>query len=340
MATASYVYDKEARSAIKEVIDRTGIPIAGKERLLNEVKKYLKKNPLTDITGKKFKTIKIAKFTEYAAKRVALDKTFNHKKINKIPFAKVGKSTLGNLLHQHLDSPEYRENGRPSPALAFSQEGLEALSKKAGRPVNKVTIVEKPKVPESKKFQGRFIEADKGSNTYFIIYENISTKKRLIDKNASIPTHKAIEYLVKNRPLAEDRNGYKKIFLSPGDLTYVPTEDETKKIQEGSSIIEAIDWKNKNTIAGRIYQVRKFSGNECYFIKSNIAALVLPYSDNEDDENEEDAVESEMQDTQRKKVGEFGSQNLSEYSIDDLPIKIKEVCIKLSVDRLGNIKPL
>lgn len=339
MATASYVYDKEARILIKEVIDKTGVPITEKAELLNELKKYLNKNQLTDLTGKKFETIKVAKFTEYAAKRVALDKTFNHKKINKIPYAKFGKSTLGNLLHQHLDSPEYRENGRPSPALAFSQEGLEALSKKAGRPINKISIIEKPKDPESKKFHGRFVETDKGSNAYFIIYENISTKKRVIDKNASIPTHKAIEYLVTKRPLAEDRNGYKKIILSPGDLVYVPTEEESKKIQEGFSITEVINLKNQDNIIDRIYQVRKFSGNICYFLKSNIAALILPYADNEDDEGDEETVEPESQNTQRNKVGEFGSQNLSEYSIDEKPIKIKEVCIKLSVDRLGNISP-
>lgn len=336
MSTASYIYDKEARKIIKDLIEKIGIPITERNTLMNEIKKHLKKYPLTDAIGKEYKTIQVAKFIEYAGKRVSLDKTFNHKKIDKIPYTKVGKSTLGKLLHQHLD--QYKEKGRTNPSLAFSSEGLEALSKKIGTPITKVTIIEKPKDPEEKKFQGRFVETDSGSNAYFVMYENVKTGQRLVDKKATIPIHKAIESITKNKPIAEVREGYKTIILQPGDLVYVPTQEEKIKMENGIHNTFAIDWNNQKNIANRIYQVRKFSGNQCYFLKNNIASLILPYSNNENKELAEEESDEILEEKQNSKAGEFGSQNLSEYSIDN--IKIREVCIKLKIDRLGNVQPV
>ncbi|MBX9785233.1 MAG: hypothetical protein K2X48_18255 [Chitinophagaceae bacterium] len=308
MKIAPYVYDQEARKIIKDLIGKIGIPIQEKDALLKEIKKHIKKNPLKDLSGKEYKEIKIATFEEYAAKRVSLDKSFDHKKIDKIPYAKIGKSALGKLLHEHLDSDDLKnENGNSDPAKAFSNEGLEILAKKAGRTITKVTIYEKK--DEASKFGRQYVEVDSGSNVYFVMYENQQTKERIGFE--SVATHKAIEKIVNGSPVAEDKVGFNKIILSPGDLVYVPTKEERLGTKE-------IKWNNKKHLSQRIYKIGRFSKKQCYFLKSSISDLIISY----------DA---------KNGFGEFGSTNYQEF--DDEKNKIADICIKLKVDRLGNISP-
>lgn len=316
MKLAPYIYDKEARKIIKGIIERIGISIYEKDTLLSELKKYLKKNELKDFTGNVYDSIKIAEFQEYAAKRVKLDNSFDHKKIDKIPYTKIGKSLLGSLLHNHLDSPEYE--GKPE--LAFSAEGLESLAKKTGRPITKVTIIEKKDI--SNKFGSKYVEVDAGAVAYFIMYENKSTKEReYLEPTPTIPIHKAIERLTDKTKvgIADKRVGYNLIILSPGDFVYVPTKEETELIKQGHYLNDLVNWNDKKRLSDRIYVVTRFSKRRCYFLKSNISDLIFPYDGNE-------------------QISEFGSQNYSERSIDD--IKITDVCIKLKIDRIGNIKPV
>ncbi|MBS1577685.1 MAG: hypothetical protein JST09_20470 [Bacteroidetes bacterium] len=310
MKIAPYVYDKELRQTIKDLIERTGISIQEKDALLKEIKKHLKKNPLKDVSGKDYESIQIATFEEYAAKRVTLDKSFDHKKIDKIPYAKTGKSVLGQLLHEHLDSDDSKnEKGVADPSKAFSNEGLEILAKKAGRPITKVTIFEKK--DESNKFGKQYVEVDSGSNVYFVMYENQQTKERTDFR--SIATHKAIEKIVKGEPVAEDKDGYDKIILSPGDLVYVPTKEEREGTKE-------IDWHNNKHILKRIYKVVSFSKKDLLCIKADIADPIIPTNIKE------------------KIKGEIDWHNKSTTTMES-DETIKDVCIKLKVDRLGNISP-
>ena len=340
MRIAPYVYDKEARQIIKQLIERIGVSIHEKDILIKEVKKYLKRNPLVDLSGKEYKSIKIAKFEEYAAKRVKLDKSFDHKKIDKIPYAKNGRSVLGRILHEHLDEYEeylskkkdidnrLKEIKKKFPGMSnedlkiklskddlkvlnnpipepFQGEGLENLAKKAGKPITKVTIYEKK--DESSKFGKRYVEVDAGSNVYFVMYENQLSKER--SDFRSIATHKAIEKIVKREPIAEDKEGFDKIILSPGDLVYVPTKQE----QEGT---KEVKWNDRRHLMQRIYKVGRFSKKQCYFLKACVSDLIISYD-------------------KKLGYGEFSSTNYQEF--DDEKNKIANVCIKLIVDRLGNL---
>src|SRR5690606_31853595 len=104
-------------------------------------------------------------------------------------------------------------------------------------PITKVTIYEKK--DESSKFGKRYVEIDAGSNVYFVMYENLKTGDRTYPlPYPSIPVHKAIEKVVKGEPVAEEKEGFDKIILSPGDLVYIPTKEE----QNGA---KTIDWENK-----------------------------------------------------------------------------------------------
>jgi CRISPR-associated endonuclease Csn1 len=93
----------------------------------------------------------------------------------------------------------------------------------------------------------------------------------------------------------------------------VPTFEE----QNDRSLV---DFNNlTNNQADRIYKMVSSTGTECHFIHSKISSLIKSY----------DA---------KTKLGEFGSLNKLETTIDVINIvRIKEVCWKLKVNRLGQI---
>ncbi|MBX2992310.1 MAG: hypothetical protein KF749_14255 [Bacteroidetes bacterium] len=206
--TSSYVYDKDARIQIKEVIKQHGAD-------LEAIKRALKKVPLTNSKGKAIVTVRVAEFVAYAAKRVAIDKSFTHDKIDKIPYAE--KSLLARILHAHLKAH------KDKPEEAFQGEGLEMLEKKnGGRPIKKVTIYEE--VGNKEEFKGRLVEVDKGSNLYFVIYEHLGTTER--KQMFTLPLLDAINRLANRSPLADALPEHKVIVLSPSDLVFVPREEE------------------------------------------------------------------------------------------------------------------
>ncbi len=338
----SYIYDSETREIVKNIIELSGGNIEA-------IEKYLKKFKPISSNGDKIHTVRIAVFNEYAAKRVTLDKSFDHKKIDKIPYAKIRKSVIGRLLHDHLteyelfekkkvilekkniedltsDEKEFLDKPIPEP---FSGEGLEALTRKAGRPITKVTIAEQ-KSSES-KFGNQYVEIDAGSNAFFIIYENIITKER--EDYKSLATHKAIERLVKGDSLVEEREGFKPIILSPNDLVYLPTKDEILKIKNNIQVEEAINWHDKREIFKRTYKMVSCTGGKCEFIPHNISNSnpIIPDielgSSNKNQRAWDGKVELIKSDKKEKPIRE------------DSGTMIKEVCIKLKIDRLGNIKP-
>jgi CRISPR subtype II RNA-guided endonuclease Cas9/Csn1 len=108
----------------------------------------------------------------------------------------------------------------------------------------------------------------------------------------------------------EEKNKAKLLFtLKKGDLVYMPAKNEEVIIDKDSPLYQDF-WNDKKARSENIYYVTKYSGNQIYFIKHTIANPIL-------------------------KGKEFGSQNASEI-VDGL--SIKKFCIKLSIDRLGNIK--
>lgn len=315
----SYVYDKLARQNMTQIIENIGIGVEEIDALWKEIEKYLKKNHRKEESGNKKKTIYnlagtdyekvwIAEFVEYAAKRVKLDNSFTHDKIDKIPYAKEGRSRLADLLHEHLKA----YNDKPNEA--FTREGMENLNKKVGRRIEKVTIYEK-KSPDD-KFGNKYVEVDKGAIAYFIIYENEKTKERT--EMFSLATHKAIEQLVRGKPIADKKEGFNIIILSPNDLVYVPTEEEIDKMKKADN--SAIDWSDKKKIGKRIYKMVSSSKKDCLFVQHYISSAIIPT------------------DIKAKVKGEIDWHNKSTKTMDG-KTNIASCCIKLDVDRLGNIKP-
>ncbi|HQV44120.1 MAG: hypothetical protein KBB58_06710 [Ferruginibacter sp.] len=356
--TASYVYDQYARQIIKELIKRCNSGIDEKDSLINEIEEYLTKNSKKIETGKvnkkgkpqyktlyqlaekEYEAIEVAHFIPYKTKRMDLTKKDYVEKLtiekmkNDFPyFSFINKNYFDSLPNEKqliitdadlTISPNRKTSAfnllmldhileyNNVPKEAFNAEGLEKLNKKAienpkiGKEIKSITRLDGT-VDIEDMFNGGFYETDKGAMAYFIMYENPKIKKRTDYR--SIATHKAIEKIVKGDPIAEDRDGFDKIILSPGDLVYVPTKEEIEGKKE-------INWINKKEISERVYVMRKSTGKQCYFLKSRISDLIISYDSD-------------------SKTGEYGSQNLSEKSDDG--IKIIDVCIKLKIDRLGNI---
>lgn len=350
--TLPYIYDHSARKVIKTVIEKFGIPIENKIDLMNAVNDYLKRNmkkvPTSEIDkrgktkfkkiytieGLDFEKILIAHFSKYKVKRVRLDSSFDHKKINKIPYA--NSSRIPILLHEHLQEYERKKLNDQSynwetdlPKLnsdqkrlldqakeeAFSDVGIDYLSKKIGMPIESVTIMDGKLTSKhlDNIIGGKYLEPDKGAIAYFVIYENEKTKDR--PEMFSIPVNKVVQNYIDDKPIVEKKEHYKIILLQTNDLVYVPTNEEWKRIINNQK--DAIDWADKKHISERTYRLVKSTGSSCYFLPVNVASLILPY-------NTVNGYE------------EFESQNCSEYTIDR-KIIIKERCIKLHFDRLTNI---
>lgn len=361
--TSAYVYDQSIRPHLKQIIqnaiDATGIPLTDTENLLQAIdEQYLKKNKIGKryrIGSAEYEKVKIAEFTLYKAKRVKLDATFDHKKIlEKIPNAE--NSPVADLLLRHLatyvasklqlpsfnlkeylkaykqliesgktptneQSAQYKQIEDTIKAVAtdaFSEEGLEKLELlNNDRPVRSVTVLDGPIKEEHKQnlFGNKYVEPDKGAIACFVIYENIQTRERIAFE--SIPSHVFIDRLKKGLPVAEPRPGFRTILLRTGDLVYVPTPEQWQEMCNGNNDI--IDWSIRTAISERIYRLVKSTGSQCYFIPATFSTLIIPYGK-----------------YGRLKYGELDSQNCSEYTFDG-KVKIKTCCIRIRVDRLGNI---
>jgi len=263
--------------------------------------KFLEQNPLLDSNGIQIKKLDISYFKMYSAKRRNINKDFKESTLESIPYSH--HLPIAKAIKQHLK--EYKNDSTE----AFSGEGLEILGKKLGNPINKITTFES--VGNKMDFKGKLVEADKGSNLYFIIYENIESGARMINEKSSLPLLEAVERKANRMHLAEDKKGYISIILSPNDLVYVPDEEELERIKYKHP--NPIDWDNKKRIGERIYKVVSFSKSQIFFIPHFIARPL------------------------DEKGQELGANNKSETSWTKQ--MIKKICVKVKIDRLGNIKP-
>jgi CRISPR-associated endonuclease Csn1 len=107
----------------------------------------------------------------------------------------------------------------------------------------------------------------------------------------------------------EEKNKAKLLFtLKQGDPVYMPTDGEEIIADSQSPFYDSF-WNHKNARSKNIHYVTKYSGKQIYFIKHDIADTIV-------------------------RGKEYGSQNA--YEIIDGK-SIKNYCIKLNIDRLGNI---
>mgnify|MGYP000898266972 FL=1 len=253
--------------------------------------------------------------TKVAASRVDLDDSFTENIIEKITDSGIRK-----ILLAHIESYKYivDEQGKPVSAekLAFSPEGIEKLNcnivelngGKKHTPIYKVRTFEKFgnkfNVGNEGNNKFKYVEAAKGTNLFFAIYED----DKRVRSYETIPLNIVIERQKQGLPSCPENNeqGNRLLFsLSPNDLVYVPTPEE----QDNPKTVDFSDLSKEQV--KRVYKFVSCTGNRAYFINSTVATTIV-------------------------NKYEFSALNKIEKCDDD--VQIKSTCWKLEIDRLGNIK--
>lgn len=312
----SRIVDKEFKYKLQELL-KEGYDA-------KKIKKYLEVNRdiWQDINPSKVKVYYFTKETKdrFYATRKPLVEIFKsilkenkidekNKKTKDIIEEKITDSGIQKILMKHFE-----QKGN-SPDLAFSPDGIDDMNRnivqlnngKFHQPIHKVRVYEKAEkfaIGKKGNKSTKFVEAAKGTNLYFAIYEieklNNHTGEFIKERKfATIPLNIVIERLKLGlQPVpADDNDNEPKFVLSPNDLVYVPTKEE-------------IENNHYQLNADRLYKMVSSGGYQCFFIKHNVASSII------------DKVE-------------FSSQNKMERAITGE--MIKEVCIPVKIDRLGNI---
>lgn len=249
--------------------------------------------------------------TRFGNDLISVFKDVNSAEKAKDKISKITDTGIRKILLRHL------EVSGNNPSLAFSPEGIERMNEniielndgKLHQPIYKVRIYEKADkfaVGQTGNKVSKYVEAAKGTNLFFAVYETeqedastgMKTKKR---SYATIPLNVVIDRQKRGLPSApENEEGtLPKFVLSPNDLVYVPTEEELKK---GISS-ETLD-------KSRIYKMVSCTGNEAHFIPVSVANAII-------------------------QVVELGSNNKAQRAWTNE--MIKEICVPIKLDRLGNI---
>jgi len=237
-------------------------------------------------------------------------------KIDNIP-----DESLQKEIREHINKPEYGDIKK-----AFGPEGIIEFNKNRKVPIFSVTVMEDGAADEvkGKTFlydKERKLAVEKGGNYCVAVYEHTETKERkfdvvsffdavLLKTSGENPfqTEKGIEY---------EKDGYKFLFtLTHNDLVYVTDDEES---------IEHVDWNNKRALFNKIYRLVKFSGTDLYFQPHNYAKEIT--------------IHEGKANTAKDYKGEFNKGTNGTHYVIGTHKLIRDHCIKLNVDRLGNIKP-
>ena len=301
------VVEKDLRIKLRELVS------AGKDE--KQIKKYFASEPdvWADINLKKIEMYYFTKDTNehYYAVRTALSEDFTEEYIRN----KVTDKGIQKILLAHLESC----GGKPD--LAFSPDGIDRMNRNIRelnngvphKPIKKVRVYEKAEkfaVGQIGAKSKKFVEADKGTNLFFAIYVSQNDEGKKLRSYVTLPL-KAVIDCQKNgkkewrslmdtwvRQNALVKEGAQLLYiLSPGDLVYVPTEEE---LLNGQCSMRK----------ERIYKFVSSSGTDAYFNMISVAAPIL----------------DKKEFTQLNKISRAITGEL-----------IKEICIPIKVDRLGNI---
>lgn len=284
------------------------------------IKKYIEENKevWTDIDVKKIDVYYFTKETNdrYFATRKPLDTSFDRKKIE----GSVTDTGIQKILLAHLDA-----KGN-DPELAFSPDGIDEMNRNIvelnngtyHQPISKVRYYEKAEkfaVGQRGNKSAKFVEAAKGTNLFFAVFgtEKMNTETgeiEMVRSYLTIPLNVMIECQKKygavwrkkieaylNEIGLVSTDAQLLFILSPNDLVYLPTNECQKER------FTEIDKR-------RIYKFVSCTGNEGHFVPGVIASPIV-------------------------QTTELGSNNKAQKSWNGE--MIKETCIPIKVDRLGNL---
>jgi CRISPR-associated endonuclease Csn1 len=268
--------------------------------------------------------VKIPNGKILTATRKSLNSSFTPDRIESIT-----DTGIQNILKKHLAS-----NGN-NPELAFSPEGIDEMNKnikklnggKNHQPIFKFRVFEignRFLLGNKQNKSSKYVQSKEGTNLFYAVYKNDGTK---IGRSfETIPFNEVIEHqkwratldsdTMKRTPLfpLNSQRGRFLFCLSPNDLVYIPTEEEI----ENDSKIDLLNLTLEQKY--RLFLVNDFSST-CYFRPNHVAKAIAP-------------KEVDMNfDVSKSKL--TGSYDIKTASFDGK--QIKDICIKLDVNRLGQI---
>jgi CRISPR-associated endonuclease Csn1 len=265
--------------------------------------------------GKEISKVEIYYFEkDMVASRTSVNESYNSAGIKSITDTASQKIMLN-----HLEKYNETKEGKviEHPELAFSPDGLDEMNKnivqlndgKFHQPINKVRSFE----PKGNKFNvgttgnkgKKFVEAAKGTNLFFAIYQNSEGKRSY----ESIPLNIVIERQKQGlSPVQEtnEKGEHLAFYLSPNDLVYIQSKEDA--IINPSIDFSTLSFEQVN----RVYKIVSFTGNRLYGIANNIASSI---------------------------VDKFEYSQLNKLeSIEG--VSLKETCVKLQINRIGQITTL
>lgn len=252
----------------------------------------------------------------FFANRKSIDKSFTRKVIE----GSIADTGIQKIMLRHLE--RYEDNAEQ----AFSPDGLDEMNRTIKelngghphQPIYKVRVYEKADkfaVGKTGNKSRKFVEAAKGTNLFFAVYE-----KEVVDKATgeqvkkrsykTIPLYVAVERMKQGLPVDDNIT----FVLSPNDLVYLPTAEE----QKSGKVNMPLNME-------RVYKMVDSSKIAANFVPYSVASVILSVS------KEESATYSGIQ----NELGCGSPKSKNERAITGE--MIKEICIPLKVDRLGNI---
>ena len=257
--------------------------------------------------------VSVSKGNFLTATRKNLDTSFTLEKIRKITDTGIQK-----ILEEHLN------RNQNNPELAFSPEGIENMNGnllklnggKKHKPIYKVRLYEMGSsrfaLGATNNKQSKFVQG--APNLYFAIYSDSNNKKIY----ETIPLNIVIERMKQGLQAVPEKNAEGNSLvnvLSPLDLVYIPTDEEV-------DMPHLIDFNNLDkSQRERLYMVNDFSGGTAYFSQNSFAKNIFPKE-----------MDLSWNEKKQKLSGSFDAKTAS---YNKKPIK--EICLKLNIDRLGNI---
>ena len=329
---------KRPKSIVHKEFKKKVLKLLEEGRDAKYIKKYVddNKDVWTDIDVNKIDVYYFTKETNdrYFATRKPLDTTFDRKKIE----GSVTDTGVQKILLAHLDA----KGG--DPELAFSPDGIDEMNRNivklnndiVHQPISKVRVYEKAEkfaVGQRGNKVAKFVEAAKGTNLFFAVFgtEKMNTETGetgIVRSYLTIPLNvmidcqkkygagwrKNIEAYLKDIGLVS-ADAKRLFILSPNDLVYLPKEDDAK---------EEIEFVDKS----RIYKFIDPNGDKGAFVPFSLAKVIfsMKFSD-----QAKLGVSYPIQD--EVGVGWQASKNSRAITGE----MIKEMCIPIKVDRIGNI---
>ncbi len=339
---------KNPKSIVEKELKKKVIELLADGKNAKAIKKYFEENKdiWTEVNSSKIEVYYFSQEIKnkhgevkehYFATRKSLDTSFDEKKIK----SSITDTGIQKILLAHLTA---KNN---DPQLAFSPDGIDEMNRniqklnsgKNHKPISKVRVYEKADkfaIGVNGNKSKKFVEAAKGTNLFFAIYESISInpnngEQRKTRSYATVPLSMVIDCqkefeknwkdkldsLLKEKEMVAD-DAHLLFMLSPNDLVYLPTKEQIK------NGIEVFD-------RTRIYKFVSCSGNMADFVPATSANTIFSMTKKEQEKKFDQEDYFNIQD----EYGVGSPKSKNERAITDE--MIKETCIPLKVDRLGNI---